>query len=104
MKFWNRKFKEPNWEKFFGVQEQSKKQKLIRFAQRKSISIFVDDNNEVSEGRHSDIFRSVASEAEIEKRISDYKKLFWQKTSVLFAIICSIAGGTAWLGSKLQWF
>lgn len=97
-----RQQREQDWSLYFGKVEPSKKRRLIQFAEKKNISIYLDDSGENSSGVYA-VFRGVASEVELEKRINDYKKLYWQKVGTTFAIICSLCGGLVWLASKLMW-
>jgi hypothetical protein len=81
----------------------SRKQKLIIYAQKRKIPIHVDDVSENAHGLVS-MFRGVVSEAELDKRIGEYKKIFWQKVTFFLVLISSLAGGFVWVGTKFKWF
>ena len=103
MSFWNRRNKEQDWFSWFGKPKFSEKQKKIDYAKKKNIPIYIDDHNETSTGIYAN-FRAVVSEVELEKRISDHKKLYWQRLRVIITIIGALAGAIVWIGTKLKWF
>ena len=101
--WFRKKKKEQDWSKWLGKVQLTKKQRLIEFCEKKGISIYLDDSSETSAGVYAN-FRGVVSETELEKRVNDYKKFYWQKVGTIFAIICSVAAGVVWLGGKLKFF
>lgn len=64
-----RKEQTQDYSKFFGDVPLTPKQRLIRKCERAGVSIYVDDPSETSGGSYA-IFRGVASEAELERRLN----------------------------------
>lgn len=96
--------KHTDWLKFIGKNKEiTKKEKSINYATRNGISIYIDDPKEKTSGIYS-IFRQVASESEIEKRITEYKKLYWQRIAIIFTFICSITVFVKWIAEKYHLF
>ena len=84
-----------NFDSFLDAKKLSNKQKLIHLAQSKNVCIYVDDHNEVTSGAYG-CFRAVASEVELQRRLTETKKFRWQQMSAIWAIACSICAGFAW--------
>lgn len=101
MKFWRQK--EQDWTRYFGKIQQSRKQKLVETAKKRDVSVYIDDIGETSDGIYSN-FRAVVSEAELEKRLAEHKRLFWQRATFWFGIFCSMVAAFVWIGTKLSWF
>jgi hypothetical protein len=92
-----------DWSKWMGEVPKSDKQKLIDYALKRKIAIYVDSPNENADGLAS-MFRGIVSEAELDKRIGEYKKLYWQKFTFFFLVASGLAGVFVWVGTKFKWF
>ncbi|SRR5260221_11160642 len=103
MKFWQRNAHQQDWTRYFDKPQRSRKKNLIETANKKDVSIYIDDSSETSDGIYSN-FRAVVSEAELEKRLAEHKRLFLQRATLAFAIFCSSVTAVVWVGAKLKWF
>lgn len=92
-----------DWDTWAGPMKVSGKQKLIDYCIQKGIPIYTDNADESSTGIAGKM-RPVVSEAELDKRIREYKDSFWRKVQIAFTIIAGCIAGIAWLATKFHWF
>jgi hypothetical protein len=98
MKFpFRSKEKDTDWDKAFVPIQETKKQRLIRKCQRHDVSIYTDDESEVSSGAYAEL-RGVTSEAELEHRLNTKLSLLSSKranlisaTALLISVVALIA-------------
>jgi hypothetical protein len=92
-----------DWVKWTGKAPKSNKQQLIDYALQRKIAIYIDSQHENADGLAS-MFRAVVSEAELEKRIGEYKKIYWQRFTFFLVLVGTLASGFVWIASKFKWF
>lgn len=75
-----------DFSRFLGVHHPSRKENLIEECKKLDVSIYIDDGSESSNGVYSEL-RAVASEAEIDRRLTAKKALISANQSKYIAII-----------------
>lgn len=83
--------KQQDWVKFFGdsMPPQTRKQHLIDECKRLDVSIYVDDVSESSSGVYAEL-RGIASEAELDQRITAKKAVLHSRHANFIAIAALI--------------
>ncbi|MBF8663772.1 hypothetical protein IRZ45_09555 [Pseudomonas aeruginosa] len=92
------KEKDTDWDKEFGPTQETRKQRLIRKCQRHDVSIYTDDESEVSSGAYAEL-RGVTSEAELERRLNTKLSLLSSKRANLISIIALLVSLAALIAS-----
>lgn len=83
--FWPKE-KTTDWDKTFGPIQETRKQRLIRECQLHNVSIYTDDESEVSSGVYAEL-RGVTSEAELERRLNTKISILSSKRANLISAI-----------------
>lgn len=71
----------------FAPQRLTTKEHLIQECKKLGVSIYIDDPMEQTKGIYAKIFRSVASEAELERRLNAKKNIILATATLLISVI-----------------
>ena len=96
----SKKTKEQDFSRFFGNVPKPKKQLLIEECKKFDVSVYLDDPTESSSGFYAE-FRGVASEAELERRLSGVRAVRLSNFANFLAIISLLVSIAALIKSFL---
>jgi hypothetical protein len=86
---------------FLNKPEPTHKGRLIQQCQKRKISIYMDDSSEISFGVYA-MMRSVASEAELERRLNSSKAVTMAFTANVIATISLFIAIAAFVNSLIK--